>query len=154
MATTIFVKRKLGSIVPVDVYAAEKLADFPPDEILKAVITRPRNHKHSRKFHALLAVIFPHQDTYPTRETFRKAIQAALGYADKINLPNGGFMLEAHSIAFDKMDQTEFEAFYDRVINLIQTRILPGINRDDVNREVEEIMRGQDKATHTEKESV
>ena len=64
MAHEFYARRKLGSIVPIDVHAEEILRDIPSSDILKVKVTRPRNHKHSRKFHALLGVIFPHQDTY------------------------------------------------------------------------------------------
>ncbi len=144
MAHEFYARRKLGSIVPIDAHAEEILRDIPTSDILKVKVTRPRNHKHSRKFHALLGVIFPHQDTYPTRETFRKAVHARLGYADVIHLPNDKFMVEAKSIAFDKMKQDEFEEFYDRAIELITTVILPGINREDVNREVDAILAGRE----------
>ncbi len=71
-------------------------------------------------------------------------MHARLGYADVIHLPNDKFMVEAKSIAFDKMKQDEFEEFYDRAIELITTVILPGINREDVNREVDAILAGRE----------
>jgi hypothetical protein len=45
------------------------------------------------------------------------------------------------SIAFHKMDQTEFEAFYDRCIDKIARHFLPGVKSEDLRREVEELIR-------------
>jgi hypothetical protein len=39
-----------------------------------------------------------------------------------------------------------FEQFYERALDVITTRILPKINREDVEREVAEILAGRQAA--------
>jgi hypothetical protein len=41
------------------------------------------------------------------------------------------------------MDQDEFEQLYERAVELILTRILPGVGREDLDRQVAEIMAGR-----------
>lgn len=150
MASEIFMRRHLNSLMPVDAYGLDALQKLPSGDkdrsLLKAVITVPRNAKHSRKFHALLGVVFPHQDTYPTRDSFLAAVKMALGYADSVKLDKGRTIIVPNSISFGKMDQAEFDEFYEKALDLIQTRILPNINREDVEREVNEVLAGREAA--------
>jgi hypothetical protein len=144
MSEIVFMRRKLGSLRPIDPTSAEILERIPQDEDVKVEITRPRNVRHHRKFFALLNAIYPHQDTYPTRDSFRAAISTALGFGETVKLPDGRTIIIPHSISFAKMDQSAFEQFYDRAVLLIMTRILPGVNRADLDREVADILAGRD----------
>lgn len=143
MSEIVFMRRKLGSLRAIDPMSAEVLERIPQDEDVKVEITRPRNIKHHRKFFALLNAIYPHQHLYPTRDSFRAAMTVALGFGETVKLPDGRAIIIPHSISFAKMDQAEFEAFYERAVLLIVSRILPGVNRADLNREVEDILAGR-----------
>jgi len=143
MATELFMKRRLSSLVPTNRMSEELLRDLPEHVTLKIVATQPRNPKHHAKFMALIAAIYPHQSIYPTMESFRKAITVALGYGDTVKLPDGRVMLIPGSISFAKMDQRAFEEFYERAVHLILTRVLPGADRPDLEREVMEILEGR-----------
>lgn len=145
MAIEILLKRQMGALRPIDAMSEEQLLDLPQNVVLKAKITRPRNVVFHNKFFALLTVLFPHQDYYPTLTKFRKAVQIALGFCEETVLPSGKIMVEADSIAFHKMDDDDFEALMKRFFELAETRILPGINRADIEREWQEIMKGYDK---------
>lgn len=142
MAETIFMRRSLGALRPIDPASAEALERIPANQDVRVEITRPRNLKHHRKFFALLNAIFPHQTVYPTHKSFRAAMTVALGFGETYKLGDGRTIIIPGSIAFDKMDQAEFEQFYDRAIELIVTRILPGVGRADLNREVADILIG------------
>lgn len=143
MSEILFMRRSLGSLRPIDPTSAEILDRIAKDEDVKVEITRPRNVKHHRKFFALLNAIYPHQDIYPTRTSFRAALSAALGFGETVKLGDGRTIIVPHSISFAKMDQTEFEAFYDRAVELILTRIVPGVGRADLAREVDDILAGR-----------
>ena len=47
-------------------------------------------------------------------------------------------MVEAESIAWHKMKEEDFEQLMKRFFELAETRILPGIDRKDVEREAAE----------------
>ena len=142
MAIEILVRRQMGSLRPIDAMSEAQLLELPQGVTLKAVITRPRNVTFHNKFFALLTVLFPHQSYYPTLTKFRKAVTIALGFCEETVLPSGKIMVEADSIAFHKMKEEDFEALMTRFFDLAETRILPGISRADVEREWEEVMRG------------
>ena len=46
------------------------------------------------------------------------------------------------SISFAKMDQTEFEAFYEKAIQYCTERVVPGLPANDLRREVELMLAG------------
>lgn len=142
MAATIFLKRQMGALRAADRESQDALDAIPSGVVVRAVISRPRNLKHMRKFFALLNAVFPHQDEYATLEKLRKAVICATGFAETVTLPDGRLMLVADSIAFDKMEQPEFDAFYEKAIQLILTRILPGVGKPELDQEVNDIMAG------------
>ena len=45
------------------------------------------------------------------------------------------------SIAYESMDQQAFEEFYGKVLDLITTQIVPNLDREDLVREVEAIVK-------------
>jgi len=142
MATTVFLKRHLGALRAADRESEEALATIPHGVVVKAVISQPRNINHHRKYFALLNAVFPHQDLYPTMETFAAAMKCACGLGETVKLPDGRTMIVPGSIAFAKMDQAAFDQFYQRAEQVILTRILPSINKDDLTKEVNDIMAG------------
>lgn len=143
MAEILFMRRTLTGLQPGDRLSAEALERIPLGAEVRAEVTRPRNLKHHKKFFALLKAIFPHQTIYPTMTLFRGAVEVALGYGETMKLPDGRVMMIPQSISFASMDQTEFEALFDRAVELITTRILPGVDKADLSREVAEILAGR-----------
>jgi hypothetical protein len=137
----------LGKLSPVDPHSAEIWADLPRGKVLGATIRQKRNVDHHRKFFALLNVVWPHQELYSTTDQLLDGIKLATGHTRDVMHPETGerFLAPA-SIAFDKMDQGAFEQFYDRAVDLICRRIIPGVGRADLEREVNEILAGRSAA--------
>lgn len=146
MAETLFLVRTLGGLRASNTLSAEALERIPVGSEIKAEITRPRNLLHHRKFFALLQAIYPHQTSYATMRAFRAALTCAAGHCEAATLPDGRVVLVPESISFGKLDQAGFEQFYERALEVVLTRILPKINRADVEREVEEILAGRQAA--------
>ena len=124
--------------------ASEEFMSYKVKEgdILSATIRRPRNPKHHAKWWALLSLIHEStevQDRYPSVENLNDAIKLALGYCDQIILPDGKCALKVKSIAFESMDQTAFEDFYSRAVDVIVTQLVPHLNREDLERQVLEM---------------
>ena len=143
MAEVALMRRHLGALRPTDIVGEEMLRGIKTGEVVEVTVKRKRNVGHLRKWFALLNVVFPHQDTYATMETFRAAITVALGYGETVKLPDGRTIIVPKSISFAKLDQKGFEELYDRAIHLILTRIVPGVGRADLEREVGEIITGR-----------
>lgn len=143
----LFTITPLGKLSPVDPYSAETWAELPRGKVLGASIAQKRNVDHHRKFFALLNVVHPNQEAYPTIDGLLDGIKLAIGHTrEAINAETGEHVFAPASIAFDKMDQDQFEQFYDRAVDLICRRIIPGLGRSDLEREVNEIIAGRSAA--------
>ena len=135
--------RKMDMLVPANEQSLEALRRVPADKWVLVNLRQPRNVGHHRKFMAVLQAIYPHQDMWPTFNSFRKAFIAALGFGEVVTAKDGRKFIDADSISFASMDQAEFEQFYERAMLLVQTKILPGVGRADLDRQVAEIMDGR-----------
>lgn len=137
MAVELTMKRTLSGFAPIDAAGEEALAEYAIGDMVKVTARKGRHPVYHRKWFALLQAVYPHQDAWPTFEMFRKAVQRACGYFEEIN----GQTFDV-SIAFSKMDQNEFEGLFERTLVLIETRILPGVDRADVEARYREILAG------------
>jgi hypothetical protein len=144
MAVDVRVTRVMGRLVPADKVSADELADLPAGVVLRCQITRPRNPRHHAKYWALISAIFPHQKAYPTRNQLHEQLKKAVGFTvETVNLMTGEIEYEADSMAWDNLDQKGFEEVYERIVEVILTRVLPGVGRRDLDAQVMDILEGR-----------
>lgn len=84
---------------------------------------QPRNPGHHRKAFAMLHKLFANQDTFDDFEKFREWMQIAAGIVDTIIGPDGKVYYKVRSIAWDRMDQSEFEWTYQRFIDVAYEKL-------------------------------
>jgi len=132
-------RKSFGSLRPVDAHGDQVLAKLAADDIVTVEVKKPRNVRHHRLYWALLSIVHDNIDheRYPTVEDLSAAVKIAAGIRTRIELPSGEVGFIPGSIAFHKMSQVEFSAFYDRVCDLVAAHFLPGVNTDDLRHEVE-----------------
>lgn len=144
MAKTLFMKRVMDRLVPSDAISADLLAELPAGAQLRCEVTQPRNIKHHNKFFALVHAVFPHQSAYLNRDDLRNELTIAAGHFHMVrDIRTGTEKAVADSIAFDKMDQTDFEPFYDAAVNIVLSKILPGVGKRDLEAQVLDILNGR-----------
>ena len=136
--TELYMKRNLSGLEPADG------VDMPPIKLgdtvkVKITSVRTRSQKHHRKFFALMGLIFKNQETYETLDDLVYAIKIATGHRKTYTKGDGTPFHAPRSIAFNSMDQIGFNAFYDKVITLICQKIIPGLDENDLRREIEEM---------------
>jgi hypothetical protein len=73
---------------------------------------------------------------YPSVEALSGAVKVAAGIRTEFALPNGTVGWIPGSISFAKMDQTEFNEFYNKVCDLIAAHFLPGVTSEELKHEV------------------
>lgn len=140
MATEALMRKEFGALRPVDAAGKDLIDHIGKGELVKVKISRPRNAGHHRKFFALLNLVFENQEHYPTLDHMLVALKVALGHCDTVILKNGQTAFIPRSISFAKMDQTEFEAFWDKACQIITKHFLPGVTKAQLEREVLELM--------------
>lgn len=135
---TFLAKKVLNGLTPCEKRGEDALERIANGDIVSVEIKRPRNVQHHRLYWALVGLVHDNLDhaRYPTPEDVSDHIKIAAGLRKRIELPSGEVGYIPGSIAFHKMDQTEFNEFYDRVCDLIALHFLPGVNTDDLRREV------------------
>lgn len=141
MAITLLVHKTLGgNLAPVDAAGREALAHIGQDELLAITFRRPRNIGHHRKFFALLSLIYENQTRYQSIEELLDVVKVLTGHCNVVTMRDGKEVFVPKSIAFASMDQSAFEAFWEKVVKVVCEKILPGITKADLEREMLEFI--------------
>lgn len=119
---------------------AEALASIANGEVIEIEFKAPRNGKFHRKFFALLGVVVDGTD-YDNVEQILHLLKLKLGHYENIINTNGKVVYFPKSISFAKMNQIEFERFYNQSVNIILRDFLQNWTKDDIDRAVERIIR-------------
>lgn len=110
----------------------EKLRKVKMGDTVKVALTMPRNIKFHRKYFGLLSIVLDNMDTPATLKTSNGQIievrtvedllwhiKFQLGHFEQKITLGGKIVFEPKSIAFHKMDEAEFEDFYNKSIDVI-----------------------------------
>lgn len=133
-------QKQLGALRPVDDAGRDDLAKIANGAFVTVEVKRPRNVAFHRKYWALVNLVFENMDRYPSPDDLHAAIKIAAGLRTAIQLPDGTMGYIPGSIAFHKMGQSGFEAFFDRVCDLIAAHFLPGVTSEALKAEVEDLI--------------
>lgn len=114
----IFMVRRGNTLHPemrLDVDAIHAISE---GQRVKVEITEPRNLDRLRLYWRMLSYVRDATECAPTSEHLHSAIKLELGYGTPVRL-RGLTVLVPASIAFDKMDETEFRGFFDRAVKFL-----------------------------------
>ena len=137
-------KQPSGALAPYDEEQADKLAKIKAGAVVRADIAQMRNVKFHRKFFALINFLFGIWEEgmpvveyrgnaiKPNKRRFRKDLIILTGRHEATFNIRGEMRLEAHSIAFGRMSEEEFEKLFSDVIDVALNRVL---NRPDLTEE-------------------
>ena len=129
-------------LVPADEAAEEWLRKTKPSQLVLMTGRRPRNPMHHRKMMALLRIVLENQEYYQTIEHLLIAIKMATGHYDIYPMQDGNMVPSPRSISFEAMSQDEFEPFYDKALDFICEKVIPGMVKEDLQVEVLERIAG------------
>jgi len=110
-------------------------------EFVEADFKEARNIMFHRKFMALIKLVYENlneQDIkkYSDFNKLRKAITIAAGYFELQPLIDGTEQIVAKSIAFEKMDNFEFEKLYNSTIDVILKEFFAGVDKQNLVDEI------------------
>jgi hypothetical protein len=135
--TIVYMRRHGDAFWPVDDLGQAILRRTPEGECVKVDVKRERNLQHHRLFFAMLNLVADNSRYYHTTDQVLTALKIALGHVETFIHPTTGkTYLIPKSIAFEKMDQDEFREFFERCVDVIVQRFLPGVTDRDVRREL------------------
>lgn len=137
-------KQPGGVLSPADDIAAEYLTKLKTGEWYEVNIKRVRNPQFHRKTFKFLNFAFSYwrgecefQNEEAQFKYFRKQLTIQAGYYNQVwTLDGQEFTLEAKSLSYGNMDQTEFEEFSVAMQNAAMRTIFQGANE----RVIQELM--------------
>lgn len=114
-------------------------------EVYTAEIKLARNYDFHRKFFSLINTAFEYLDEEQTsrlggdsrigKDNFRKDMLIAAGVVNTYySVADGEMRVEAKSISFSSMDNSEFQDVYDAVKNALFRTVLHGISEEEFNK--------------------
>lgn len=81
----------------------------------------PRSGAYHRRHFAMLHALFSTQDQFSDEDQFRKWLEVGAGFCDFVPGPKGRMVAIPKSIAWDKLDQAEFEPLHDGVFGFARS---------------------------------
>jgi hypothetical protein len=110
---------------------------------LRIECVKPRNGQHHRKLFALLTLVAENSETYNTTEKALVAVKLVTGHCEPFIDPMTGELTQLpKSIAYEAMDQDEFNEFYSAAIDGVLCHILPQIDKVQAERLMDMIIQG------------
>jgi hypothetical protein len=113
------VKRSDNSFIAANNSDYESVLKLKVGETYKHVVTKPRNLKHHRKLFALFNLVYDNQERFKHLEDLRNELVKEAGYFEEYVTLQGELMRKAKSIAFNNMDQFEFDMLYSKVKDVV-----------------------------------
>lgn len=122
----------LAPWTPADSLQLEKL---PTGVALKVRATQPRSLPQHRLYFVMLDLVADNLDQDLTGDDLHEWVKLKVGCVKPIRLRNGDIAEVPASIAFDKMEQAEFQKFFDRAKRLLVEHVIPGIGSEALEHE-------------------
>lgn len=130
------------ALMGADDESRDRIAKMPRGQALRADVKRARNLALHRKFFALVGFVAERHPIYDTRDKALVAVKVAAGHCDFLPHPQTGELVAIpKSIAFDALEQGEFEEFYEAAVQGVLDHIIPEADREEVDLWVEHVSR-------------
>jgi hypothetical protein len=134
---------KYGKVLqPTDDVGEQLLAKMRNGAFVVLDVKQPRNIQHHRLYWALVHLIHDNIDhrLFPSPDNVHDALKWAAGIRQTICFPITGEVVEqVGSTSFEKMDQTEFAAFFERACDLVAVHFVPGLTSPEVKKQISEM---------------
>lgn len=114
----LFLVRQGFRLAPATEADEKKIESLSGENWYKADLKKARNPGHHRKAFALIKLIFDSQERYTTMEDLLVELKLQCGWYLEHVRSTGELIYVPKSIAFENMDQLEFEGFYDRLVDV------------------------------------
>ena len=83
--------------------------------------SEPRSGPHHRRFFAILNTIFDAQDQFDNPDDLRLWLEVGSGHCTFVPGPTGKMVALPKSIAYDRLDETEFTEVENAVLKFVKT---------------------------------
>jgi hypothetical protein len=122
----------LAPLTPAD---GEELERLPVAKPLKVKVSQGRSNPQLRLYWSLLGKVTENLDQDITPDDLHEWLKLKLGYTKPIRLRSGEIAEVPASIALDRMEAPEFNAYFDAVKALVTEHIIPRVGSAALERE-------------------
>lgn len=119
----------------------QRLKNIRPGDLIEVSYRRMRNPMFHRKYFAMLNYTVDNMpekwmERYGDTDKLRKEIMIQTGrYTAHTNL-QGNIWIEPQSIAFDKMEEHDFEKLYTESVQVILNHFMPYVNQEEFTNNI------------------
>lgn len=106
---------------------------------------QPRSLPRHRLYWVLLRQVVKNNEFFATEEDLHKTLLVGCGVTEPMLTVDGDIVLLPSSTAFDAMEEDRFKAYFDAMLLIIRTKILPGVDVEDLLTEARKEARWTEK---------
>lgn len=125
----IYLKREKQKLAPADQFSLDIIMKFKEEEVIECPIKKKRNYQFHKKLFALFNLAWENSYMNMPFDKFRTYATARSGHGEIID-----GVLIADSLAFDKMDELEFEKVYNDVLQFVMIHL--NITKETIEAEL------------------
>ena len=136
----LYLKRTLTGFAAADEATADAIKSYKLGDTYRATVVKPRNLKNHRRWWALCSLIYQNSDQFKSAEQVHDYLKILAGHCSQlVSKSTGEVYLVADSISFGALDEAQFQDVFGRAIKAVTEHILPGIEIDAVQYEIEKL---------------
>lgn len=133
--------RTLSGLTPADDAASDVLRRIALGEVVTVDVRKPRSHKRLRRWFALCNLLYQNCEQFKSPDMAHQWLKIMAGHCTQIvSQSTGEVYLVADSIAFSRLDETEFQAVWDRACKAVAEHLLPEIEQATLENEIARII--------------
>lgn len=125
---TLWLVRTPEGLVASTAFDREQLESFRIGTRVECTLSQPKDTARTRRYFLLTDIVA--KGLGRPVDSFRRELKLRLGYVGEAIEISGITYIEPRSIR--DMEGPEFDEFYDRLVELITTEILPGVDISDI----------------------
>ena len=134
-------RKRLQGIFPDNEEGLKLLTKMPQGALCKVEYIKARNYENHKRFFKFIETAFDMQEVYEDPEQLRKAIQMVAGHYEELIIIGKDGEPSVHyipkSIAFDEMDEGEFQELFKKCVNGFLSRYGKGMTEAEFMRILE-----------------
>lgn len=117
----VYLKKTSGALTPAYPSDSEQLGTLKNNTIYRAKIVKPRHPEHHALVMALCNAVVHNDRTgkFSSVRSVTNYLKLQLGYIDSYEVHGDKVVVVLRSIAYDAMDQTEFQEFWNKALPIV-----------------------------------
>ena len=112
-----------GDFEPVSAFDAEQLAMCPRGQVFTVTPQRDRSLEHHKMYWSILSSVVKSTGRWATVDHLHRDLKMACGYYQAVASEMGGVYYLPDSIAMKKMDQQEFNVYFEHAMKKLSETI-------------------------------